>query len=147
MLYDDLTDDQRATFILAQIYEKCRKEKQHGYRVLPRELNKVTAEDFENRVMRTFGTVRKWLEDKGWHVSLSEVHWQGYVRFVFKEFEPQIPQPGQLKNEVLFKRHFSESIVDVVPERTNEELSEIYRRVIRTEILENDEIMKRLGLM
>lgn len=131
--FSHLDDLGRKAILLAQVYEETRKNSgQAGYNA------KIYDEGFETTTLfKTCKTIVAWLEQRGWHISLKEVHWQGYVRYVFDSFKPNPPQPGQLRNDVLLKAYLKS-----IPKQeeknskalSDKQLSEVYDRVLRPEV-------------
>jgi len=136
---------QRNALTFAFAYEKIRRSHgQFGYRVFP-ELAPVVV---TLPVFKTCLTVVRWLEQTGWKITWAEIHWQGFIKFAFREMKPSIPQVGQLKNMRLLRRYLS-SAPDAKkwepPKRSREDLERIYRDVIDP-ALATTPVLAALGL-
>lgn len=139
-----LGDDERRVLTFVRAYVQTRKEHgQWGY-----EAWRGDPKDFlKTPVFKQFRTVVRWLDSLGWQISWREVHWQGFLRYVFTEFDPSIPQPGQLRNKMLLARYIKSSPTEAgKPRRTAKELEEVYQRVVRPEISRSATMMTILGL-
>lgn len=136
-----MSDLERRTILLAKVYEKCRRAAgQLGYRV---ERDGV----INDSVFKQLQTVVGFLKDQSVTVTWTDVNWQGYVEYVFKALHPHIPQPGQLKNIVLFKRFLkSQPDLDVSYARSEDQMEKIYRRVVRKEISSSTILMQLVGV-
>jgi len=89
----------------------------------------------ERPVFRQFETVVSWLDRAGWHISWQELHWQGYVRYVFNKLSPTIPMPGQLKNLKLLREYLASAPREQsVLERSTQEMDRRYQRVLLPEL-------------
>ena len=136
-----MSDVDRRTILLAKVYEKCRKAAgQLGYRV---ERDGV----INDSVFKQLRTVVAFLKEKDVTVTWTDVNWQGYVEFVFKALHPHVPQPGQLKNVVLFKKFLkSQPDLQVEALRSEDEMEAIYKRVVRKEMRSNTTLMQLAGV-
>ena len=138
-----LTDDQRRGYMLAHVYERTRKKTQRGYKVF-QVLNEHLGETSQ---LKAFTTVIVWLTGNGWQIKWDEVHWQGYVEFVFKSFEPSVPMPGQLKNGSLLRKYvgsFCREEASTI--RSKEEMLAIYKDVLVLDETIFPHLMRDLGL-
>lgn len=128
-MFDDLSCHEREALVLATAYAQARRQKQSGYRLFS-DVRAVT----ETTTFKQFLTVAKWLRTHQWAPTWREVHWQGYVRFVFQKLDPTIPMPGQLKNDRLLRDYLASAPLKVqLHERTSEEMETLYRKVLRSE--------------
>lgn len=131
----NLPDEYRRTLVLIVRYEmELAKRGIYSYRYF----DKATPEIANDRIFKGFDTVRKWMEQKGWRVSWKFVDWQGYVSYVFDFFAPMLPQPPQMKNDILIKRYLSARTEDnpAIPERSTETLKALYAKVVPEEYRE-----------
>jgi len=136
---------ERNALTFAMAYEKIRRELgQFGYRVFP-EISPVV---LELSSFKTSRTVVKWLEHTGWKISWTEVHWQGYIKFAFRQMAPTVPQLGQLRNGMLLRRYLA-SAPDAAewepPKRPREDLERIYRACLDP-LLATTPVLAALGL-
>lgn len=141
---NDLTDEQRRAYIFGLCYERVRKDcGQWGYRIW----EERSAEILPTRAFKTCLTVVRWLDESGFEVTWREVHWQGYVAFVFDYLKPTIPMLGQLKN-----RRLLVSYIQAIPKKpvddviSQEELLDCYRKTLDPEIANNGSWLAALGL-
>lgn len=126
---DHLSEEARKAYVLAKFYERCRQETgQYGYQIF-KDVEDLTA----NATFKTFCTVQQWMSAKQWSVGFRQVHWQGYVKFVFENFKPNAPQPGQLKNEVLLKKYMLSAPGEKPVEPVCDTESK-YRKAIRSDL-------------
>lgn len=143
MRTDLLSFEDQVAFLIMRIYEQERQKRQVGY-VCFRILNSSIV---TSGVFGQFRTVGRWIVELGFDIKWIEVHWIGYIEFVFREFKDQVPQPGQLKNNILIRRYIS---IGTTTEdqicRTDEELTKLYHKILRPEIVEDDQILRGLGL-
>jgi len=128
-----LDDAHRRTILLALFYQRMRREKcrDFGYVLFQK---KMSEEVLEDRIFKTFDTVRTWLESGGWSISWRNYHWVGYVEFVFDRLSPSIPQPGQIKNKRLLAEYMASSpnIEHSISEESRREILTMYQRIIDT---------------
>jgi hypothetical protein len=113
---------------------------QHGYRVFPN----TDAGVISTPLFKQFRTVVKWVDEKGWKVGVTEMHWRGYVEYAFEAMKPSFPQPGQLKNDYLLK-----SYIKAVPKNVecpSCDTNKIYGRVLRPEILSDPATRRVIGI-
>lgn len=145
----DLSEEDGRTIVLIRAYEKCRQEAgQSGYRCLKQDGDKLEASP---QIWKSFQTVLKFLLSKGFRVTWKEAAWVGYVKYVFASLKPTVPQPGQLKNELLLKNYLRMVPVDddlppPEPLRSDEDLEALYKRVVVHPISSDDHTMAVLGL-
>ena len=144
---DELEDDQRRALLLAHAYQRTRRRhNQFGYSVF----RDVGPELVKTPVFKQFVTVTKWLMSNGWRVTWEEVHWQGYVEFVFQWMKPTIPMPGQLRNKRLLGEYIKSQPANAearAPARYSwEELEALYARKLRPEIRNRGALMSALNL-
>lgn len=136
-----MSDVERRVLLLAKVYEKCRREAgQLGYRV---ERDGV----INDSVFHQLETVVLFLKSHEVTVTWDDVNWQGYVRYVFQALSPVIPQPGQLRNTVLFRKylkHSSSGEIDAI--RSEDEMEKIYQRRVRKELRVNSTLMQLVGV-
>lgn len=136
-------DLQARAFLLAKAYEQVRKKKQFGYKLFGHKLDEETK---SLPLFKQFVTLADWLLSQGWHLSWTEMHWQGYLSFAFSEFSPAVPLPGQLKNPVLLKKYL-QSLPDKEQEcKETSDLENLYARVVLPEISKDKKLMRSLGL-
>lgn len=144
LLPEDLSEDQARAVVLLSKYQEVRREKTgYGYKApIPR-----TLEDLDNNVFKQCVTVSKFLREFGFKVGVDYTHWVGYVRSVFDQMSPTIPQPGQLRNKKLLADYCSGRSVQQVlePLRSEDEMREIYYSVLAPG-LQNECTMSLLGL-
>lgn len=134
----------RQTIVFIKAYENVRKTRgQEGYRTY---IFNGSDDPTQAPAFKTFRTVTEWMIGKGWNVSWSEFHWQGFIEYVFKSLSPIIPQPGQLKNPVLLKKYISSAPNVEAKALAQDEMEILYRKVLRPEIINNPYVMKMLGL-
>ena len=127
--FEGLTSDERRALTLAFAYEKRRRETQYGYRLWGR--NEKVDDFVKKPTFRQFVTVTRWLASGGWNITWKEIHWQGYVHFVFDSLTPNIPMPGQLKNRKLLREYLASAPREqTLHERTPQEMDERYQRVL-----------------
>ena len=139
---NEIAPEQRQAILFASCYERVRKTQQVGYRVWP----ELEPGVLETTVVKTAGTVARWLAQKGWKISWNEVSWQGYVRFCFEALRPTMPMLGQLRNERLLRQYLASAPASQAQGRTPEQLEALYRRVLRSEFATTP-FMARLGLL
>lgn len=97
-------------------------------------------------VWKAFRTVGEWLRAKGCFVRLSDVHWSGYVIYVFQHSAPNVPMPGQLRNDMLLRKYVSAIPQDVEHKhKTWGELGDLYNKILRPELRQAG-IRRYLGL-
>jgi hypothetical protein len=133
---------ERKALVLLRAYETERRKHQLGYRAV----KQITPEVKDSPVFKQFVTVVKWLEELGFSVTWKEVHWVGYVEYIFKSVRPMIPQPGQLKNQMLLNQYLK-SIPDTeIPESSIEPVYYIYSKILNPKILNDVRILYQLGL-
>lgn len=123
-------------------YENARREcGQPGYRVFP----VLRPQVVDTPMFKQFVTVVGWLDRHHWKVGWDNFHWQGYVEHVFATFSPNVPMPGQLKNDFLLSTYMK-SIPEKAPEgKSLKEMEEIYRDVLHPSLV-TDQLMTNLGL-
>lgn len=140
MKLDQLSEVQRRTLVLIKAYEDCRRAGgQYGYR----SFKTPPEENLNHPVFKQFKTVVEWLASHGWDVGWQSHSWHGYVKFVFEKNAPTAPHPGQLKNPVLLKQYVqSGSQSTAEPVRTEEQMQAIYRRALRPEIIQDQDLSK-----
>lgn len=128
--------------MLGQVYEAQRRITQKGYRILD-----LRNDPTGHPIFKTLKTVEAWLDAEGAHVRWDNPTWTGYVEYVFHKLSPTIPQPGQLKNKILLKEYLRSSPdLQVKPEKKTSTLEELYRRILRPEIVADPGLMTNLGL-
>jgi hypothetical protein len=137
-----LTKRERRALLLLTAYENERRKKQLGYRVF----KEFTEKEKQSPMFKQFLTIEKWIREFGYTPSWSELHWQGYIEYIFQKFPHFIPQPGQLKNLNLLKEYIRAIPNTTPPERTNKELAKIYRDVLSNKILNDEELLNVLDL-
>ena len=142
-MLSNLTTTDRRALVLAKAYEdERRKCGQYGYKAF-----KQDEDVLKNRIFKQFRTVVKWLSEFGWRIGWLEVHWQGFVKFVFSKMNPTIPQPGQLKNKKLLSEYLkSAPEVQPVLKMEPDDLESLYHRILRPEITSDPLTMKILGV-
>lgn len=143
MRVDLLPIESQLAFLVMQVYERQRRERQSGYFCF-----RVLDDDIVNSsIFKQFRTVAAWLTELGFDIRWAQVHWIGYIENIFREFKDNVPQPGQLKNNFLMKRYLS-TASNVADEqiRSREDLARIYKKVLRPELLNNDLILREIGL-
>lgn len=142
---EELVSEQRNALTFAMAYEKIRRELGHfGYRVFP-QLSPVC---LELSAFKTSLTVVRWLEQTGWKISWTEVHWQGYIKFAFRSMKPTVPQLGQLRNGMLLRKYIASAPAQEEwqpPKRSRRDLERIYRSVLDSE-LATTPVLAALGL-
>lgn len=143
LLPETLPLEERRAFLIATIYEQERRKTQRGYKLVTEADDSV----LEKATWKQCRTVGSWLESIGWPIRWSSVNWQGYIRFVFAKLKPQLPLPGQLKNWRLVREYMqTNNIQREIPQKSKEQMEDLYRRIIRPEILSSDHFLKRAGL-
>lgn len=138
-------EEVRRVFVLARHYEELRRDSgQRGYRAF--KVVDVTALTLVT--FKQFKTVAEWLAEHTWNVSWTAMHWRGFVEFVFKSFAPSIPLPGQMKNLVLLKKYMLSHVSDKPVEEgiPQEHMAEIYKQVLRPELVKVPGMLAALGL-
>lgn len=140
----DLNPIDGRTYCLARVYEECRRNSgQFGYKVFPQ----PDIIDCNGAVFKTFRTVVIFLESLHWTVGWREIHWQGYVNFVFQKLSPTIPQAGQLKNKLLIKEYLTSVILEEIePVRSPEEMAKIYKRCLHPTIAQSSIFQELVGV-
>lgn len=139
---EQLSNEDRVVLVFIRCYESARKQAgQFGYSAFRKEDETIV----NLPLFKQFRTVCRWMLSKGWKVTFGEVHWQGYVKYVFDNLKPNIPQPGQLKNEVLLKRYLL-SAPKGDYEESKKDLDALYRKIIRPEIVNRKNCMRLIGL-
>lgn len=138
-----LTPDQRRAMVFALAYERVRRNQGHfGYRIFP----ELAPAVLELHSFKTCLTVVLWLDQTGWKISWSEIHWQGYIKYAFRELRPTIPHVGQLKNMRLLRSYLASAPDDwEPPQRSSADLDRIYRKVLDPE-LATTSMLAALGL-
>lgn len=147
---DSEKDHQKKTEISDQIhairfllvFESIRRRAAYGYKApLP-----VDEMGLSNPQFRAAVTVARFLRESGFPVG-EEVHWQGFVEFVFHYFGDRPPQIGQFRNPVLLERYVSyrSTSLQIPPERSKEELKDIYLSVLHPSLKTKDTLIA-LGL-
>lgn len=143
---DQLSDEERRGYTFGLCYERVRREKAWGYRLWPERTGEIR-EIQGARVLKTCVTVVRWLDESGFEVTWREVHWQGYVAFVFRHLEPTVPMVGQLKNRKLLALYIQsiprKPVEDVI---SQDELLKLYKATLDPEIAENGAWLSALGL-
>lgn len=139
----DLNPRQGRTYCLARVYEDCRRKSgQYGYSVFP---ISDTIDDC-NAVWKTFETVVMFLDGLNWTVGWKQVHWIGYVKHVFSELSPTIPQAGQLKNKALVKSYLTSVVLEEIePVRSPEDMEKIYARILHPAIARSSVFQELIG--
>lgn len=128
-MYEFLCEKDRRTLVLALQYQMVRRDRgEFNYQVF----GEITPDVVAKPTFKAFQTVAAWLDAKGWKPSVIEKHWQGYVRFVFEYLGNMTPQPGQLKNDMLFKRYMLSAPKE--SERSQLDMPPIYAKAIRQEL-------------
>ena len=141
---EELSTLQRKALLAALVYERTRRDAgQRNYKLPFRQKEDIT----KDPVFKQFQTLVKWIEEFGWEVRWSEVSWKGYFSFCFKHLHPKRPQPGQLKNKKLL-REFLRDLPDI-PRRTktDAQLQELYRSILRPELKSWEVRRKGFGLV
>jgi hypothetical protein len=137
------------TVVLIRAYEKARRDFGHaGYKCLVQDGDHL---EVKPQIWKTFQTVLQWLLSKGFRITWKESAWEGYVRYVFQDLSPTVPQPGQLKNEVLLKRYLAglsatEEIPAPEPIRSPDEVEALYQRILRPEVRNDHTLQVLLGI-
>ena len=123
-----LLREDKAAFLVAFVYEKTRRDSgQHGYRLT------TGADDLviHSNSWKQCRTVAAWFSEIGWPVRLSNINWQGYIRFVFEKLKPQFPMPGQLRNWRLVREYMRHHPTQrEIRRKSPEELDELYRKIV-----------------
>lgn len=125
--FDGLPDVQRRTISLAKRYgDERRKTHQYYYA-----FKNLGPEILATGTFKTFQTVTQWLLDRKLSPGPAGETWAGYIEHVFKIMSPQIPHPGQLKNELHLK-DFMKAIPTIIdtPVRTPDNMRELYAKVL-----------------
>lgn len=142
LLPETLPLAERRAYLVALIYEQERRKSQRGYRLVT-DADDTVLEKSTWKQCRTVGT---WLESIGWPIRLDRVNWQGYIRWAFTKLKPQLPLPGQLKNWRLVREYMQTNKIErEIPQKSKEQMEELYRRKIRPELL-TDHFLRRAGL-
>lgn len=139
-------EETRRALVLASIYADYRRGYQKGYRLHKLE----NAEGFlETPIFKQFLTVTKWLMDNSWSPGMDAVHWKGYLKYVFQEMQPKIPQPGQLKNKVHLAnyigsapQHTEKTLRKMSPDK----LAQLYEKHIVKNIPLREKLLKQFEL-
>lgn len=145
MWLESLPDCDRSVFVLAKAYEDRRRScGQFGYNVFRKNGDEILQEP----AFKAFKTVLGWLASHGLKVTWRELAWQGYIKFVFEHFDPNIPHPGQFKNIVLLKNYLSSAgeLAPPPPPRSMDEMERIYQRVLHPYIRSQPELQEVLGV-
>jgi len=109
-----------------------------GYRVFPGKtfeddvLMRVDPASLRScRVFKTCVTVVGWMEELGFHIGHDDKSWCMFMEFVFKQFQPDVPMLGQIKNRLFYKMWKSSPILnDDTPRNSSEKLNRIYARLL-----------------
>lgn len=142
-MFENFSDVERRAIVLAQAYETARRKKQFGYKCFAT----FDASIKNTSVMKQFITVVNWLDKEGWRVTWNEVDWQGYVQYIFDTLAPTIPQPGQLKQGMFIKKYIKGSYFgEGIQLRDDKQLTELYGSILDPEIINDDKLLKGLGL-
>jgi len=150
--FTNFSDADRRTLVLASEYERLRRKCVNGYsgyHVFGCGFEELTTDVCKNPNFKALTTVRKWLEKEGLTVSLDEIPWRAYLKYLFSTIEPNAPQPGQLKNKIVLREYLaggSETGELIEPARTGQELERIYKKVLPSWISDNHGMMRALGL-
>lgn len=141
--FENLDELDRYALILAKLYEQQRREAQRGYSL---KRTGVDQEYLKTPVFKQFRTVAKWFLDQHWKPGVDNVHWKGYVRYLFQQLSPKIPQPGQLKNKMTLAQ-YQKSVPPILGSRrkSKEQLEEFYQRILRKDLPGRDAIIKGLS--
>lgn len=140
---DNLTPLDRKAYVFMLAYQKARRQTQGGFSVG----YVLEPEIILKSPFKQCRTVVKWLEKEGWKITWKEVHWQGYLKHAFKEMAPTVPMPGQLRNWRLLRGYLGTHAENTTaPIRSKKELHDLYRKVLRPELLEDGSFMGALGL-
>jgi hypothetical protein len=124
------TADKQA-YLMLITYERERRKQQRGYKAFEDPDVSTLA---ETPIWKTFRTISLWLKAKGCFIRLADVHWQGYVEYVFREMTPTIPMPGQLRNDMLLRKYVSAiPVMKNHATMTYAELGDLYNRILRPE--------------
>jgi hypothetical protein len=135
-----LSDEDKRAFLLLTVYEEERKRVQRGYRAFDAPDAYVT----QTAIWKTCRTVAKWLEERGWDLTYMQVHWRGYVRYVFQALRPAIPMPGQMKNDFLLRGYLRSPVESKPPAKSDQELSDLYSRILSPDIARLPCVRRRL---
>jgi hypothetical protein len=141
---ESLSDDERRASVFGLCYEKVRREHgQWGYKLWPERSNVIIA----TKALKTCATVVSWLDASGFEVTWREIHWQGYVKFVFDYLAPTTPMIGQLKNKKLLALYIQSAPQTVVEDvLSQDELLDLYRSALDPEVAKNGAWLSALGL-
>lgn len=143
MWFDQLTSLDKRVLVFIHCYENIRRKQcQFGYKVF--RVQDVSIID--KPVFKQGRTVVSWLDKQGWTISWNTKHWLGYVKFVFKELNPTVPQIGQLKNQVLLKHYILSSPNLFQKHVPIDTLEKLYQGVVRSDITKHASLMFLFGL-
>ncbi len=141
--------EQKRGLILLRAYQQaCRKFCGGGFRADP-----ITdASCTERTAFKQSVTVARWLAEEGLRVGVQEPHWESYVDYAFEHYSRmgQVPAVGQLKNIVLLKKFYQHSSVSFAApskRRSDDQLEQIYARVLDPELARNVPMLHLLGLL
>jgi len=138
-----LSEPQRRAYVFGLCYEKVRRETAWGYKLWPERSSEIKL----TSVLKTCTTVVRWLDEQGFQVTWREVHWQGYVSFVFRYMHPTVPMVGQLKNRKLLSLYIqSAPQKEVKDTMTQRELMDAYKSVLDPDVASNGAWLGALGL-
>lgn len=145
LLPENLSSEDRIAFIVGQVYEQARRDAgQRKYSLT----TDATTDVLNTPAWKQCRTIGKWFGEIGWAVKLELPTWQGYIRFVFERMKPTIPLPGQLKNKLLIRDYMqARGTKTDVKRKTKEELADLYRKVVRPDLVSTDNFLRRIGLL
>lgn len=125
----DEDEKTRRAIVLLRVFESTTKKKISGLRAVP------PAELLSSPKFATARTITKWLEDRGYQITLNRSHWQGYIKFALKQMPCLFF--AQLMNPMLFERYCSQASFRLPrppAKRDATQLSNLYGRVLRREL-------------
>jgi hypothetical protein len=133
-----LADEDRRTVVLMMVYQELRRRYfEMAYNVV----GHFDADTLETAKFKQFARLRLWLEQRGWMVRMAEEDWKGYLKFAFAEFgkrrDALPPVANQMMNPVLVKKYMHQTPTKPGPvKRTQDDLAELYARIIRDDFLD-----------
>lgn len=134
-LLHTLSPEDKRTLILAFAYQELRAELgEKGFFLFSRYDDSI----LNNKIFKTLGTIRAWLESQGFQIGWTFTSWFGYLRHVFEKSRPTIPHPGQLKNLRRLQEYMSYDSVskETYQVQNAEKLKAMYSRIIDPEFLD-----------
>lgn len=131
--------EEKQVYAFLMAYEFVRR--QHGQKMYAVSINGVVT----TAMWKQAGTVVKYLLSKDLKITLDATTWTAFIAFVFENLKPRIPAPGQMCNDVLFKKFMTTFEVETTQIRSKQQIADLYNRVLHDSINTAD-FLKFIGL-